>query len=93
VLEIGTDRLVEQNVRIDEKEFVDSLGMNEVTKGEILLVAEENPRVLVVGEMFVGKELGEFPSFFEVVLVSMAFNAEVKAIAAVAEQDQPTLRI
>jgi hypothetical protein len=56
-------------------------------------VAEENPRVLVVGEILVGKELGEFPGLFEVVFVSMVFYPEVKAIAAIAEQDQPTFRI
>ena len=89
----GLDWFVEHDIRIDEQKTVDSLRKDEIAQGEILLVAEEDPRVLVVLKVFVGKQLGELPRLVEVVFVTMVFNPQVKAVAPVTEQNQPALRI
>ena len=93
VSEIGLDRFVEHDIRIDEEKPVDSLRSDKITQREILLMAKEDPRVLVVGKMFVGKQLGEFTRFVKVVFVTVVFYPEVKAVAPVTEQDQPALGI
>ena len=93
MLEIGTDRFVDEDIRVDEKKLAEALGVDEITQGEVFLVAEENPGVLVVWEIFVGEKLSKLASILEVVFVSVVFDPEIEAIASVAEQDQPALGI
>ena len=87
----GLDWFVEHDIRIDEEKTVDSLRKDEIAQGEILLVAEEDPRVLVVWKVFVGEQLGELPRLVEVVIVTVVFDAEVKAVAAITEQNEATV--
>jgi hypothetical protein len=90
VPKVGFDSFVEHNIRVDQKKPVDSLRPDEIPQREILLMAEEDPGVLVVREKFVGKQLGEFPRFLEVVLVTVVFDPKVEAVAAITEQDETT---
>jgi hypothetical protein len=48
---------------------------------------------LIVRKILVGEKFGEFPGFFEVVLVAVVFDAEVKTVAAITEQDETTFGI
>ena len=91
--ETGLDWLIKEDIGIDEEKFVDALRANKIPQGEILLVAEEDPWVLVIWEVFVGEQLGELPRLVEVVLIAVVFDPKVEAVAAVAEQDQPAVRI
>lgn len=80
VLEIRLDGLVDQHIGIDKEKFFDSW-----LPGEILLVAEENSRILVIRELFVGKQLGKLAGFIEVIHVTMMLDSEVETVAAIAE--------
>jgi hypothetical protein len=67
------------------------LSTDEIPQGEIFLVAEENPWVLVIGEILVGEKFGKFARLVEVVIVTVVFDAEVKAVAAITEQNEATV--
>ena len=93
VVEIWANRFIDEHIGIDQEKCVDALRASKIPQGKIFLMAEENPRVLVVREIFVGEELGKLLRLLEVVFVSVMFDPEVKAIAAVAEQDKATVRV
>ena len=72
--ETGLDWLIKEDIGIDEEKFVDALRANKIPQGEILLVAEEDPWVLVIREVLVGEQLGELPRLVEVVFVAVMLN-------------------
>ena len=59
--------------------------MNEISQGEIFLVAEENPRILVIWKVFVGEKLLENPRRIKMVLIAMMFDARIEAITSVSQ--------